>query len=342
MRKSIKRSTFAAGVIAATSALLLAGCTVPTQDEPAQGSSNLDPDNLKMALFYTEGNDYLTAGIASAKATAEDLGIELDVFDAQFDTQTQVNQIQSAITRGGYDVFIMSPNDGQLLCDVVKNNVFPEGIEVVTFNGPICGRDLNSGDDLWEPGTIAHISGQTAEVYQEWVRSIADDNPDGGNVAVLTGPPIQANTVNMTNALEELGSEFTVVANQTTDYTTPQGFAATQTILQANPDLDIIISNYAGITMGVVEAVKAAGKSDDVRVYDFGGNEWALGAVKSGDLRQTVIMLPASETAEAVKAAYAFAQGEDVPRFIDLTKLDFLPGTPFATSENVDEFTPEY
>ena len=98
------------------------------------------------------------------------------------------------------------------------------------------------------------------------------------------------------------------------------------------------MSNFSGMTRGVVEAVG----NKDVEIYDFGGDTWALENVASGKLTSSVMMLPRLETREAIEAVAEYVQGKDVPVFINLAESDSLPGTPFATKQNVGEFTAEY
>jgi ribose transport system substrate-binding protein len=319
--------------------------TEGSQSRAEEIAEELEPGDLKIAFFSSAtNNSYLQAGIDGVQRAADEMGATVDVFDGKFDAQVQFDQIQSAITSGKYNSFIVEANDGNLLCEILTQDAPEQGILVSAMNQPICGRATNAGDELWEPGTVTFVGGQTLDVYQAWIESIMSENPDGGQVAVISGPDLGANTINLNEALSAMkeDSSFEIVANQKTDYSTPQGFDAAQTILQANKNLDIIISNYSGMTQGVVEAVKAANRLDDVKVYDMGGDKWAINAVKRGELAQTVIFLPELEGYLSAKVLGDFVSGEEVERFINLTESDTLPGTPFVTQENVDEFTAEY
>ncbi|WP_426244364.1 sugar ABC transporter substrate-binding protein [Nocardioides sp. LHG3406-4] len=316
-----------------------------SQSRAEEIAAELEPSDLKIAFFSSATNNtYLQAGIDGVKQAADEIGASVDVFDGKFDAQVQFDQIQSALTSGKYNAFVVEANDGNLLCDILTQDAPKQGVLVSTMNQPICGRATNAGDELWEPGTVTFVGGQTLDVYQAWIESIMSDNPDGGQVAVISGPDLGANTINLNEALGTMEEDpsFEIVANQKTDYSTPQGFDAAQTILQANKNLDIIISNYSGMTQGVVEAVKAGNRLNDVRVYDMGGDKWAIDAVKRGDLAQSVIFLPELEGYTSVKAIGDFVTGKEVEKFINLTESDTLPGTPFVSKDNFDQFDPEY
>lgn len=297
--------------------------------------------DLKIAYFSAgTSNAYLQAAIDSAKKKAAEMGASIDVFDGQFNAQAQFNQLQTALTSGKYNAFAVEPNDGNLVCNLLTKQAPQKGVLVSIFNLPICGRATNLGEETWEPGTVTYVGGQTLDIYNEWIKSVMDENPDGGKIALISGPDLNANSISFFKAAEAFANnpKFTIVAKQTTDYTTPKAFQAAQTILQSNPDLDIVMSNFSGMTRGVVQAVG----DRNVKVYDFGGDAWALSNVKTGKLSQTVMMLPRQETIEALEALGLVADGKQAPKFVNLTKDDSLPGTPFANADNLSKFKSEY
>ncbi|MDZ7886831.1 MAG: sugar ABC transporter substrate-binding protein [Mycobacterium sp.] len=336
----------AASVVAA--AALLAGlCACSVDDTGTEGStaqvkpSISDPKDLKIAYFSAgSSNAYLQAGISEAKAAAAELGASIDIFDGQFSPQTQFDQMQSAITSGKYNAFAVEPNDGNLVCNLLTQQASAKQILVSVFNLPICGRATNAGEQTWEPGTVNYVGGQTIDVYEKWVDQVKTDHPDGATIALISGPDLNANTIAFFKAAEAFGDDdrYRVVAKQTTDYTTPKGFQAAQTILQANPDLDVIMSNFSGMSRGVVQA--AGGR--DVAIYDFGGDGWSLDSVHNGRLTSTVMMLPKTESRRSIEGLAEVVEGIDTSRFVNLAESDTLPGTPFVTKDNVGLFTAEY
>ncbi|WP_329378709.1 sugar ABC transporter substrate-binding protein [Streptomyces sp. NBC_01716] len=352
-RGTVRRSARTLGAAAATLSVLLAAgaCSVPADQSAGSSAAAGEAKgpkkvaDLKIAYFSAgTSNAYLQAAIAAGKKKASDLGVKLDVFDGQFDAQKQFDQIQTALTSGKYNAFAVEPNDGNLVCKLLTQQAPQKGILVSVFNLPICGRATKLGEETWEPGTVTYVGGQTLDVYEKWVDQVVKDNPDGAKVALISGPDLNANTICFKQAAKAFAQHkgFEVVARQSTDYTTPKGNSAAQTILQANPDLDVIMSNFSGMSRGIVQAVNGAGRKGKVKIYDFGGDQWALNSVRRGDLQQSVMMLPAQETEEAIQALADQVSGKTVPHFINLTESSELPGTPFATAATVGEFKPEY
>lgn len=347
------RLTLTAAALAASATLLFAGCSSPSQqaaEDPGSGeaaSGQPTPtvesvEEMKVAYFSAgSSNQYLKAAIDEAKVYAEEEGFSLDVFDGEFDAQTQFDQMQTALTSGKYNVFAVEPNDGNLVCNLLTKEAPAAGVMVTVFNLPICGRATNLGDETWEPGTVTYVGGQTLDVYQSWVEQVKEAYPDGAKIALISGPDLNANSICFFDAAKAFGDDgkWEVVAQQTTDYTTPQAFQAAQTIMQANPELDVIMSNFSGMTRGVVQATAGT----DIAVWDFGGDQWALDNVKSGALASTIMMLPRQETRDALAAVVGLVNGEDVPVFVNLAESDALPdGNPFVYPDNVDQYTAEY
>jgi len=333
-------------------AVLLAGCSSPSQEAattPSAGAEELGQpaasvdavEDLKVAYFSAgSSNQYLQAAIDEAQTYAADMGFQLDVFDGEFDAQTQFDQMQTALTSGKYNAFAVEPNDGNLVCNLLTEDAPAAGVMVAVFNLPICGRATNLGDETWEPGTVNYVGGQTLDVYEAWVEQVKEAYPDGAKIALVSGPDLNANSIAFFQAAEAFADgPWEVVAQQTTDYTTAQAFQAAQTIMQANPELDIIMSNFSGMTRGVVQATTGT----DVDVFDFGGDQWALDNVESGELSSTIIMLPRQETKYALQGIVDIVNGEETPVFVNLTELDILPGgSPFVYPENVADYTAEY
>lgn len=344
-RTKMLRATAALVVLAG--AVALTGCSVASAQQKSDPSASSvkssvsDPSKLKVAYFVSAANNtYLKASIDEAKKYAAEHKFSIDIFDGQFSAQVQYDQMQTALTSGKYNAFAVMSNDGNLECKFLTKDAPAAHVLVTLINQAICGRGPNAGDALWQPGTVTIAAGQTLDGYNAWVDDVMKTNPNGGNIALITGPALSTNTVSFHTAAKKFAAnpKFHVVADQQTDYTTGQAFSAAQTIIQSHPDLNMIMSNFSGMTRGVVQATLGT----KVSLYDFGGDQWSLDNVKSGVLTSTVMMLPRTEVSDALSGLVNTVEGKPVPHFIDFMKSKTLPGTPFVTKNNVDKFTAEY
>ncbi|PLR94878.1 sugar ABC transporter substrate-binding protein [Bacillus sp. T33-2] len=334
--------SFAVYIFLQEEGLNLDTAALPKHDRAGAHSAE-QADSPRLAYFSVgSSNTYLQAEIASAERTAERLGFHIDIFDGQFDSFKQYEQIESAIALNQYDAFVVQANDGRLLCDMVTKVAPSKGIKVAAINSTMCGAKD------WQEGTISFVSGQQYEVYEGIIRKIFTDNPAGGKIAGVSGPHTGSNAINMKKAFNKLAREYPqwqLVDFVETDYTSSKSYEVTQKLLQQHGDINAVFSNYSGITVGVVEAVKTA-KRENVKIYDFGGDEWAFRALEEGLIEMSTIMLPNEEVQRAIEAVNESLKGNHVDKFIDLTKDPILPGTPYVTKENIQHFRdkglPEY
>lgn len=320
----------------------------PANSGTPAGTNNAEQeaanDAPKKIAFFSAGasNNYLKTGIEHAEKVAADLGMEIDIFDGRFDPLTQLNQIQNAIATNKYDGFVIEAVDGNQVCKVAQQAA-DKGIAISAINIELCGEVDTAAEK-----TLTFVGGQSVATYQEILQKIFKDKPEGGKLVAIGGPATGTPYLNYKKALEiemPLHPEWELVGMHSTDYTANQAFQVAQNVLQANPDLDVIFSNYSGMTAGVVKAKEAA-KRDNVKIYDFGGDEWAFQAVRDGKIQQTVVMLPKEEIQRGIEALDLHFKGQEVPKFYDLTKEEILPGTMHVELSNIADFEerglPEY
>lgn len=331
-------------------AISLAACSSTSSSAPAKstgksgaasGTSSAKP-GLKIAYFTAGTNlTYFTVANSAAASEAAKLGASFQLFDSAQSVTTQVDQMQSALSQG-FNAWIVQANSGPSVCNVVKQAVAKK-VLVVTTTNPICSLSAANGDATWLPGTVANIGGQTPAWWTEFYQYIAQQNPNGGNVAILTGPAINPLTINNNAAAKSVfgkNPKFHVVADEATNYTTPEGLSAMQDILQANHNVNIVVSTYSGLTQGIIPAVKAAGLMGKVKIYDAGGATTSQQYIQSGELQMSFVLLPRQTAIDAVDAVVSAYNGKTVAHFINpLTPQDpAVPGTLFITKSNVAKF----
>lgn len=292
-------------------------------------------------LMAATNNTHLQSAIKGAKEAAAKIGATLDVFDPNWSPSTQYNQAQNVISSGKYNAIVAEMNDGNQACKILTETAREKGVLVSVANEPICERAAEEGDKLWAPGTLNYVGGsQGRGPFRDWILEIAKLNPGKQKVAVVTGPDLNANTINTDLALKDAKEkypDFDVVAVVRTDYSVVQGNSKTLPLFQAHPDLTILIVNYSDMTRGAVQAAKQAGVlgAGKLRIYDSGGNVWSFQAVKAGQIESTRTLLPYTEMYESVMALDAAWKGQPVPRVTPLEVHDI-------TKDTVDKFQPQY
>ncbi|WP_410605809.1 sugar ABC transporter substrate-binding protein [Amycolatopsis sp. lyj-90] len=323
-------------------ALLLGSCSA--------GAKGSDGD-LKVALFIeVANNSAVQSTITGVQDEAKKVGATVDVFDAKFDAATQVSQLQNALLRD-YDAWIVAPVNGDVVCDVLTKQAAEQKIPVAVVTLPICGRSVNEGEELWAPGTLTYVGGnETPASFKAVMEHAIEENPGAHKVGVLTGPDLHPITLSYEKALAEIKQEhpdFEVVSKLRTDYSPPDSQAKAESMLQAQPAIDIIITVYSTMSKGVVAALQSSGrKPGEVKIYENGGAGWSVDQIKSGWLQSSTGFYRATAGATALKLIADHPDGQDVPHVVLNDGHNLLKGQSegqvgLLTADNLAEYKAE-
>jgi ribose transport system substrate-binding protein len=331
-----KRCVVAAALVLSAGAFAACG----SDDEGGGGESAAEDGGTKVekiAFFgFASANSFAQATFSGVKEEAAKHGVEVKFFDPNFDSAKQVSQIQNAITSGEYQAFIVQANDGNAVVPPIREAI-EEGITVVGEFTPI-GTKYDTiepqvpgmifvGEPPTENGTALGEMG---------VEACGDMDPC--NVAYLEGfkalPLDNARTDAVKAALGK-APNVKLVASVEGGYTQDTGLKAAQNVLQAHPDVNVMIGSSQAIA-GAEQAVKDAGAK--VKLIGNGGSHQAVEAVKSGRWFATYVIAEKSAGAKATELAIKKAEGEDVPSSFDTRELQ----EPRGTKDSLGDFEGQY
>ncbi|MDL2237109.1 substrate-binding domain-containing protein [Christensenellaceae bacterium OttesenSCG-928-K19] len=153
-----------------------------------------------------------------------------------------------------------------------------------------------------------------------------------GRVIEIQGAPAASNTNDRhTGFLEGIeGTEIEIIASPFADFLQTRGLNEMEDLLQRFPndgDIDAIFSQSDVMTMGIIQALKAAGR--DIPIVSIDAQESALEAVEAGEIAAVIaypIPMPAG-----VFAGIKVMTGETIPAYLELE-------CPVITKENVAEY----
>lgn len=319
-------------------AVLLATGVAACGGSDSSGSSGGGSKKVTDIAFFgfAAANSFAQATYAGIKEQAAKQGIKVKFFDPNFDAQQQVSQIQNAITTGKYQAFIVQANDGNAVVPPIRE-ALNEGIKVVGEFTPV-GTKYDTikpqvpgmifvGEPPTENGTALGKLGVQA------CKGI-----DPCQVAYLEGfkalPLDNARTDAVKKELATAGN-VQVVASVEGGYTQATGLKAAQNVLEAHPDVDVMIGSSQAIA-GAEQAVKDAGKK--VKLIGNGGSRQAVKAVKDGRWFATYVSAEKDAGAKAAELAIQAAEGKQVPDSFDTRKLQ----NPIGTKATLGGFTGQY
>jgi len=240
------RKTLAAGAFALAAAL---ATTVSAQDARKMGYTAIDLTN-----------PYFIALTKGMKERADELEIELSIHDGKSDPASQVSAIENFVVQQ-MDAILMSPIDPRALESVVTQAKEAK-IPTISVAQQVPGTDAFIGLKELEYGlSIGKIAGQY----------IVDTMGGEAEVAVLTYPelaPIIDRANGIKQGILEVAPNATIVAEQSA--ATPEnGAAAIEAIMQAHPNVRVVVGiNDAGV-LGAYEAL--AGMGVDTKAFALFG-----------------------------------------------------------------------
>ncbi|MCI2239037.1 sugar ABC transporter substrate-binding protein [Paenibacillus sp. TRM 82003] len=342
MERSVKKSSRATLVAAAVSILALPACGA------ADGAASDDGGALNIAVLASSSqNGYNQAVYEGVRKAVEASGqdVELKLLDGQFDSNTQLSQMQNVTSGDDYDGVVVVPNDGVSLAAA-----FPlsSDVPVVTVLNPI-GPDIDTMTPQVDGvvSTVAVSPSAAAEKQAEGVlEHCADIDPC--KVVELVGNLSATLDVARKDSYDEVlstAANIEVVSAVEGQYDRDTSLSAISNVLQAHPDIDVILSNADQQTSGAVIALQNAG-IDPASLYltGGGGTEDAVAAVRAGTWKADYINFPVSMGEAAAEQLLAAIAGEEVTEVVD---ADALGGDvePYATAETLattPDFTGEW
>lgn len=273
-------------------------------------------------LISSTANEFWGTMKTRYEEAAEELGIEVEVFEAsaEDDTQGQLDALNTMIPME-FDAIILSPIDGtNLIPGIVAAN--EEGIPVINL-GP--GVDT---DALADAG--GHLDGKITVNFEEQGSTVANDMisrmPDGGEVAILAGLEGAGQSVGRTNGATKVFEEtegVELVATQACDWDTEKAYEAAKDILTAHPELKGIFACNDNMALAAVRALQEEG-NEDVMVYGVDYTSDAKAAIEEGTMMGSMTYSSAIYTKAAEEMAMLMVQGKtfEEPVYLPLTLVN--------------------
>ena len=295
-------------------AALLATCLIP--------ATAMAQDPIRLAfLAASSQNGYNDATWKGVQAAAEKAGnVQVEIFDGEFNAATQYKQVEDIIAGGRFDGIIIAPNDTVGIATALEEAT-KEGLLVASTLFPV-GPDLTVMTPQ-VPGlttTVASnpVDGATAQA-EEVVKFCADKDPC--NVVIMIGQlqfPFDNLRYKTFETVLGTHANIKVVATGEGNYSPDASLTAFQDIIQANPKIDVVLSNADQHLLGVEIALNDAGIPIEP-IYMIGGglNQITVDKIKSGVFDATLSGYPFSEGFYAADALIRAKKGETVENWID-------------------------
>lgn len=263
-------------------------------------------------------------------AAAEHDNLEVVFADAAQDNAKQVADVEAFIQQG-VDILIISPNEAAPLTDVVAK-ACAEGIPVIVLDRKVNGDEFT----MWIGADNEKIGEEAGSYTATWCEENGFDPCLIGEIRGLEGStPAQERGDGFRTGLGDSSHE--IVSSQNADWLRERALPVSQSMLQANPDLNVIYAHNDPMGEAAIISAENIGiPLDNVLVIGIDGLPTPDGGIRSVmEGRLDVTFIYPTGGAEAIDWTLRILGGEQPPKEVVLE-------TEVVTPENAEEMLLKY
>lgn len=286
--------------------------------------SGRDGKKQVAVIVSTLNNPWFVVLAQTAARQAEALGYETKIFDSQNNTSLEADNFENALA-SGYDAILFNCTDAEgSVANVLKAKT--AGVPVFCMD-----REVNSTEAAASQILSDSYAGCVA-LGKYFVREL---NKKGTYVELL-GLVGDNNTWNRSRGFHSVVDNYPglrMVAQQSADFDRNKAMEVMESILQAHGDIDAVFCGNDGMASGAYQALVAAGKDRQVKVFGFDGAEDFVQLISEKKVSATGMQFPKVIAKTAAVYADEYFKG----------KKEFPQKMPVAVElvsrENVSEYT---
>jgi len=201
----------------------------------------------------------------------------------ELDVSQQIKLVESMIAQQ-VDAIVIAPADSKALVGVCKK-AMEAGITVVNIDNKFDTEALSSRDV--KIPFVGPDNRKGARLAGEY---LAKKLAKGDKVAIIEGAPNAFNGIQRKLGFEDAmnGAGMEIVSSQTGYWETDRANKVASAMIVAEPELKAILCANDSMVLGVLAAVKAAGKRDDILIVGFDNIAAVQRSLKEGKILCTV------------------------------------------------------
>lgn len=264
--------------------------------------------------------------------TCKERGWDFIALAAEGDATLQGEQVNQLIQQDP-DYFVLFPADPTLAVDWCQA-IGDAGIPCITLH-----TDCAANEDGTPNANVKAYCGpnnynMAADIAKALIEKHGADA--GLKIVEIGGVPVQSDYIDRVAGFDDyikensnyeiLGLEW-AYSNRADAQGYMENFIGTY-----GDDIDVLMGFDDDLTLGGVNALQEAGKTD-IEVYSITGQKEAMDAVKAGTMTLTAFYSTATVVGDVFEVIDALAAGENV-EYYQYTE------TPHVTADNVDQYIP--
>jgi fructose transport system substrate-binding protein len=305
-------------------------------------------------ILKTLTNPYFVTMKNDAEADAAKDGVHLTVAagSSDGDTQTQITAIDNAISRGDKGILITTNGNA---VNAALNQAKKAGLFVIALDTaptPPSIADITYATDNTAAGKLdgqyaaAMLGGKPAviamlDLFNNQVVSVDIDRDHGflEGMGINPGNPNE-NGQEAKSGTYTGGGKYTIACHQPTTGAIDGGRTAMEDCLSANANINVVYAINEPAAEGAYAAIKAAGKTSQIKVFAIDGSCAGLKLVSSGEFAADAVQYPGKMAVLGMEAIATLARGGSKPSVTNGLSF-FNTGTALVAATPVTGVTTE-
>lgn len=295
----------------------MSGCAIQEkQPESVTEMENLDEivsDAVQVGVtLYSVQNEYTKRFADAIQEQAEQMGIEVQLYDGNYDASRQNAQVEEMIQNGVEGILII-PQDSEDCVEAVERACEAE-IPIVAVNTRVHSEKISS-----------YVGSNDTEAGELVAESIAEALNGSGNVVILEGPIGQSAQQERLEGIKSVLAEYPdlhVIGNKTANWSRLEAQSVMTKWLQTFDKIDAVIAENDDMALGALDAIRETDK--EIYVVGIDGSEEGIQAVEEGRMYMTVFQDAESQSQRALEVILKCINGEAVEEsfWIPLKKIE--------------------
>jgi len=277
-------------------------------------------------ILKTLTNPYFVQMQNDAKAQAAKDNVTLHIASGtkDGDTQTQIDEIGNAISRGDKGILITTNGDA---VNTALGQARAAGLFVIALDSPtnpVTTVDITYATDNEAAGKLigqqaaAALGGKPAviamlDAFNDQIVAVDIQRDHGFLEGMGIDPGSTTQNAKEAKTGKYSGGTYTVACHQPSHGAVDGGRTAMENCLSANPDINIVYTINEPTGQGAYNALKAAGKTADALIYSIDGSCSGLKLVASGVLAADAVQFPGKMASLGVDSIAKLVRGGSKP-----------------------------
>jgi ribose transport system substrate-binding protein len=260
------------------------------------GASVAQDDQIRIGVSIPAATHGFMGGLnwhaAEAEKRLEEAHPEIDLIIVTADgPEDQASDLEDLVSVQQIDALVVLPFESEPLTEPVRA-VKDTGAFITVVDRGLTDPSIQD----------VYVSGNNTEMGENSAEYMMTRLGEGDNIVILRGIPTVLDTERFDAFMAKIeGSGINVLDDEFANWNRDDGFEVMQDFLSRFPDIDGVWAQDDDITLGVVEAIRQAGREEEMFVVGGAGMKEIVRGVMEGDpLVPVDVLYPPAQIATAM------------------------------------------